>query len=55
MGTKPRGVEISKKAIELLIEHDRVRSIEIEWKREPVRYDPYSPYVRWVEYWKDNG
>lgn len=50
-GTNPRGVEISKKAVELLLTHEQVRAIDIEWRREQVRYDPYA---RWVEYWKEN-
>ncbi len=49
-GTNPRGVEISKNALEKLIDDARTRIIEIPWKRQKIEYNPYK---RWVDYWKE--
>lgn len=48
-GTNPRGVEITKKAIQLLIVDKDTMFIPIDWKREEVEYDIYD---RWLELWK---
>jgi len=50
-GTNPRGVEISKKALSLLVNHQLTQKIEIRWKRKKIKYDPYK---RWIEYWKED-
>jgi hypothetical protein len=48
-GTNPRGVEISKDALEALVNHAQTRRIEINWQRPVGEYDIYE---RWVEYWR---
>lgn len=50
LGTNPRGVEISKEALSELLESERTRTIEINWKRAKIDYNPYK---RWVDYWKE--
>lgn len=49
LGTNPRGIEISKEALSELLESKRTRTIEINWKRTKIDYNPYK---RWVDYWK---
>ncbi len=49
-GTNPRGVEISRLALETLVSEGGVMRLQIEWKREKVAYDPYK---RWVDYWRE--
>ena len=47
-GTNPRGVEITKEALELLGQDSEIKKIEIDWKRgEPNQ----SVYDRWLELW----
>jgi len=48
LGTNPRGVEMSGKAIEELSKHKDTKIIEIDWKRETINYNPYD---RWVDHW----
>ncbi|OIN96933.1 type II restriction endonuclease subunit R [Candidatus Desantisbacteria bacterium CG1_02_38_46] len=50
-GTNPRGVEITKKALIELVKHRETRSIEIDWKKTKVDFNPYK---RWVDYWKED-
>lgn len=50
-GTNPRGVEISKKAIESLVSHNLTRKIEIKWHRTEIKFNPYK---RWVDYWRED-
>lgn len=49
-GTNPRGVEITKEALSLLVEDEETRVIEIYWNRSEI---DYSPYERWVDYWNE--
>jgi hypothetical protein len=49
LGTNPRGPEFSKEALLKLINHPDTKSIEIEWQRSKIEYQPYQ---RWVTYWK---
>lgn len=49
-GTNPRGVEISKEGLSLLLENKNTKCIEITWKCSEVEYNPYK---RWVDYWKE--
>jgi hypothetical protein len=49
-GTNPRGVEISKKALELLAQDDETIKIDINWDRKEFHYDIYD---RWIELWAD--
>ncbi len=47
-GTNPRGVEITKKAVELLALEKDTMLIDINWERREVEYNIYD---RWVELW----
>lgn len=49
-GTNPRGVEISKEGLSLLLQNKRTKCVEIYWKHVPIDYDPLK---RWVDYWKE--
>ncbi|MEM2760181.1 MAG: ThaI family type II restriction endonuclease [Nitrososphaerales archaeon] len=49
--TNPRGVEFASDAMSRLLTHTNTRSIEINWNRQTVRYNPYQ---RWVDYWREN-
>jgi hypothetical protein len=51
LGTNPRGVEITKEALETLVKDKGSKAIEIYWQK--VKID-YSPYKRWVDYWKED-
>ena len=51
IGTNPRGVEISKDALEILTKDSKVMCIEIEWKRGEVNHGVYD---RWIELWREN-
>lgn len=48
-GTNPRGVEITKKALEMLSKEKGTMKIDIFWKRGEVNYDVYD---RWLELWR---
>ncbi len=47
-GTNPRGVEISRVALEANLRDNRSKSIPIRWVKTDTGYDPYE---RWMEYW----
>lgn len=47
-GTNPRGVDYSEKAMIAMIEDKSTRSIDIQWKKEDIYYNPFK---RWVELW----
>ncbi|MEK7497596.1 MAG: ThaI family type II restriction endonuclease [Patescibacteria group bacterium] len=47
-GTNPRGVEITKKALEMLAKDSETQKIEIAWERGKPNQ---SVYDRWVELW----
>lgn len=49
-GTNPRGVEITKEALALLIVEKEVKKIEILWNRTEVNSGIYD---RWVKLWGD--
>lgn len=49
-GTNPRGVEVSKEALLLLIKDKGTKSMRIVWERSQIEYNPYQ---RWVDYWKE--
>lgn len=49
-GTNPRGVEISKEALEALVTDKDSKVIEIYWQRTKIDYNPYE---RWVEHWRE--
>ncbi len=50
VGTNPRGVEITKEALELLVTEKKVKKIEIDWNRSEVNSGIYD---RWVKLWGD--
>ncbi len=49
-GTNPRGVEITRKALEKLTKDTEVKKIEISWERGKPNQGVYS---RWIELWRD--
>jgi len=50
VGTNPRGVEISKGGLTMLLKDNDTRYIEIVWRHFKMDYNPYK---RWVDYWKE--
>ena len=50
-GTNPRGVEISKEALTILVNDDLSRSIEIRWQKTKIDFNPYK---RWVDHWRED-
>jgi len=48
-GTNPRGVEITGKALKLLVEHGETLKIFINWQKESIDFDAFE---RWVELWE---
>jgi len=50
-GTNPRGVEISREALTSLVENEDSQSIEIEWRRTKIDFNPYK---RWVDLWMED-
>jgi hypothetical protein len=48
-GTNPRGVEISKEALNLLVQRKEIQKIEIDWDRNN---DGCNIYGRWLELWR---
>jgi hypothetical protein len=49
-GTNPRGVEITKAALEAVVTDKESKNIEIHWQRTEIDYDPYQ---RWVDHWRE--
>ncbi len=50
-GTNPRGVEISKEALNALVDDGLSDYIEIRWEKKEIDYNAYK---RWVEYWGED-
>jgi len=50
-GTNPRGVEITKEALEVLVKDKDSKVIEIYWQKAKIDYNPYK---RWVDYWEED-
>ncbi len=50
-GTNPRGVEITKDALLSLTRDTGTKSIEIEWRRTEINFNPYK---RWVDLWRED-
>lgn len=50
-GTNPRGVEISREALGLLLDHHATQSLPIEWRRDPSLLVERPLYGRWIELW----
>lgn len=49
-GTNPRGIEITKKALTMLIEDEETKSIKINWQRTKIEFNSYK---RWVDLWRE--
>ena len=49
-GTNPRGVEMSKEAIQMLTSDNLTERIPINWKKQEISYRPYE---RWIELWRE--
>jgi hypothetical protein len=50
VGTNPRGVEISKDGLMMLLKDKDTKCTEIVWRHYKMDYNPYK---RWVDYWKE--
>jgi len=50
-GTNPRGVELSRAAVEYLANHKDTKKIEIFWDRKDIDYNPYD---KWVDHWNED-
>jgi hypothetical protein len=49
-GTNPRGVEITREALEAIVMHKDSKVIKIHWQRAKIDYNQYQ---RWVDYWRE--
>jgi hypothetical protein len=47
-GTNPRGVELTRQALQILLQHKDTLAIPINWKREIIKYKPFK---RWIKLW----
>ncbi len=50
-GTNPRGVEMSREAMEAITSHKMARSIPIKWEKKDIEYNAFE---RWVDFWKND-
>lgn len=50
-GTNPRGVEISKEALESLANDRDAEVVPIIWTRDVI---DFNPYTRWLDHWKED-
>jgi len=48
--TNPWGVEISRNALERLLQDNYTKYIEIPWQRPEIKYNPYEILV---DYWNE--
>jgi hypothetical protein len=51
-GTNPRGVEINRDALALILKDENSFGIDIFWKKPKVDFNAYR---RWVDYWKEES
>ncbi len=51
-GTNPRGIEISKEALSLLLENEDTLSLKINWQRDKTLLKEPALYKRWIELWE---
>jgi hypothetical protein len=49
-GTNPRGVEITKEALNALVTDPDTKNIPIDWEKVETDYDPYK---RWIDFWRE--
>jgi hypothetical protein len=50
-GTNPRGIELTREALENLVRDRESKSIPIFWHRTEISYDPYK---RWIDLWRED-
>ena len=50
-GTNPRGVEISNEALRAAVKDANTKSVEINWIKESIDYNPFK---KWVELWRED-
>ncbi|MCD6161043.1 MAG: ThaI family type II restriction endonuclease [candidate division Zixibacteria bacterium] len=50
-GTNPRGVEITAKALKMLVTHNQTRKINLDWEKIEINYNPFE---KWVEHWQQD-
>lgn len=48
IGTNPRGVEMSSKAMQKLLEHSGIYKIKIDWEKEEIKFNAFK---RWIDLW----
>ena len=49
-GTNPRGVEMSREAMEAITSHKMARKIPIKWEKKEIKYNAFE---RWVDFWRN--
>ncbi len=50
-GTNPRGVEITRKALETIVKDKGSMSLEINWQKIEIEFNPYK---KWVDFWEED-
>ncbi len=50
-GTNPRGVEISNEALRAAVKDANTKSVEINWIKESIDYNPFK---KWVDLWSED-
>jgi len=48
-GTNPRGVEVTKEALSMIVNSELSKRIIINWEKREITYNPYK---RWIDYWE---
>ena len=50
-GTNPRGIELSKEAMQQIQNHPTTQILQINWKRDPSLLVERALYGRWIQLW----
>jgi len=50
-GTNPRGVEITREALTMLVKDGNSKCISIDWRKPTIEINPYK---RWVDLWMED-
>lgn len=50
-GTNPRGIELTRKALERLVKDSNTEKIMIYWERKEIKINPYK---RWLDLWMES-
>lgn len=50
-GTNPRGVEMTGKALKMLLKHPQTQKNSVNWTKQDIEFDTFE---RWVELWANN-